>query len=249
MKHEFHLIHIFAVLVVSLALERDDYKGGWNDNHDSWLTTQRCNIRKIHQKSVMSADEFRKYFEDEPVIIVGAPAVLNVKTRNLCQKSELLKMYGDLNVTLSSANTFSHARRIVKFSDYVDQYLNQHTLDQVANETWYLFGDNNHSEWKEIFQSYIEQDFFYDHERLNGRESSLSFGIGGSGSGVPFHVHGPGFSEVLWGRKRWFLMPKGVQPDFDPDETTSSHFFIVPSATYSLQACVASYKVQLNASG
>ena len=35
--------------------------------------------------TVMSADEFRKYFEDEPVIIVGAPAVLNVKTRNLYQ--------------------------------------------------------------------------------------------------------------------------------------------------------------------
>eukprot|EP00960_Hanusia_phi_P036168 752184-Hanusia_phi.AAC.2 len=81
-----------------------------------------------------------------------------------------------------------------------------------------------------------KQDFFLDNERLNGRESSLSFGIGlpteraqrishgagGSGSGVPFHVHGPGFSEVLWGRKRWFLMPEGIRPDFDPDETTSS---------------------------
>ena len=30
----------------------------------------------------------------------------------------------------------------------------------------------------------------------------ISFGMGSSGTGVPFHVHGPGFSEVLWGQKR-----------------------------------------------
>ena len=34
---------------------------------------------------------------------------------------------------------------------------------------------------------------------------ALSFGFGGSGSGVPFHTHGPVFAEVLYGAKvrRW----------------------------------------------
>jgi hypothetical protein len=30
---------------------------------------------------------------------------------------------------------------------------------------------------------------------------SVSFGLGGSGSGVPFHTHGPVFAEVVHGRK------------------------------------------------
>lgn len=33
-------------------------------------------------------------------------------------------------------------------------------------------------------------------------------------------MHGGGFSEVLWGRKRWFLAPVGVTPRFDPNRTT-----------------------------
>ncbi|XP_066417110.1 jmjC domain-containing protein 8 isoform X3 [Molothrus aeneus] len=42
----------------------------------------------------------------------------------------------------------------------------------------------------------------------------------GSGSGVPFHWHGPGFSEVIFGRKRWFLYPPNQTPHFHPNETT-----------------------------
>ena len=33
-------------------------------------------------------------------------------------------------------------------------------------------------------------------------------------------MHGGGFSEVLWGRKRWFLVPAGIVPNFDPNRTT-----------------------------
>eukprot|EP01003_Olkasia_polycarbonata_P004976 NODE_434_length_897_cov_64.542453_g379_i0.p1 GENE.NODE_434_length_897_cov_64.542453_g379_i0~~NODE_434_length_897_cov_64.542453_g379_i0.p1 ORF type:complete len:220 (-),score=23.47 NODE_434_length_897_cov_64.542453_g379_i0:205-864(-) len=50
---------------------------------------------------------------------------------------------------------------------------------------------------------------------------SLSFGIAGRGTGVPFHFHGPGFLQMLHGRKRWLLYPpKTVVPRFDPNETT-----------------------------
>ena len=41
---------------------------------------------------------------------------------------------------------------------------------------------------------------------------TLSFGMGGRFSGVPFHTHGAGFSEVLHGRKAWFLYPPGPEP-------------------------------------
>ncbi|TNN38799.1 JmjC domain-containing protein 8 [Liparis tanakae] len=44
----------------------------------------------------------------------------------------------------------------------------------------------------------------------------------GPGSGVPFHWHGPGFSEVIYGRKRWFLYPPHQEPHFHPNRTTLS---------------------------
>ncbi|XP_058510081.1 jmjC domain-containing protein 8 isoform X2 [Solea solea] len=44
----------------------------------------------------------------------------------------------------------------------------------------------------------------------------------GPGTGVPFHWHGPGFSEVIYGRKRWFLSPPDKEPHFHPNHTTLS---------------------------
>lgn len=79
----------------------------------------------------------------------------------------------------------------------------------------------------------------------NTRDVSVSFGLGPSGSGIPiavsvslcalvtcnrqdccfpgvqWHVHGPGFSEVYHGRKRWMLYrPEYYHAiEFDPDQT------------------------------
>ncbi|CAJ0940933.1 unnamed protein product [Ranitomeya imitator] len=58
------------------------------------------------------------------------------------------------------------------------------------------------------------------HPAWHGR--AYSFGIAGSGTGVPFHWHGPGYSEVIYGRKRWFLYPPDKTPEFNPNRTTLS---------------------------
>ncbi|NXT72758.1 JMJD8 protein, partial [Chaetops frenatus] len=76
-------------------------------------------------------------------------------------------------------------------------------------------GDNNFTEWGPLFQHYVPPPF-----RIPGTSPAYSFGIAGSGSGVPFHWHGPGFSEVIFGRKRWFLYPPDKTPHFHPNETT-----------------------------
>lgn len=87
------------------------------------------------------------------------------------------------------------------------------------SDTLYFFGDNNFTEWGSLFQHYVPPPF-----RIPGTSGAYSFGIAGvcragcgvraaqgwhstrfppigSGSGVPFHWHGPGYSEVIFGRK------------------------------------------------
>ncbi|XP_054570546.1 jmjC domain-containing protein 8 isoform X3 [Eptesicus fuscus] len=72
-----------------------------------------------------------------------------------------------------------------------------------------------------LFQEYVEQLHPQDPTSLgNGTTPAYSFGIAGTGSGVPFHWHGPGFSEVIYGRKRWFLYPPEKTPEFHPNKTT-----------------------------
>ena len=56
--------------------------------------------------------------------------------------------------------------------------------------------------------------------------SALSFGIGGKGSGVQWHVHGPGFSsESIYGSKHdWVLYPPDQKPTYDEPDYTSRHW-------------------------
>ena len=72
----------------------------------------------------------------------------------------------------------------------------------------YQFGDN----YWDIVYEYARPEVF----GRNHTEGALSFGIGRTGSGVPFHVHGPVIAEVMHGRKRWFMAPWEKKPDFDP---------------------------------
>jgi hypothetical protein len=108
----------------------------------------------------------------------------------------------------------------VPLREYLSDLFAPQDIENPANNSWYLFGDNDHKEWRSVFAAYKQPEYILAHERLSGFEAALSFGIGASGTGVPFHVHGPKFSEVLWGRKRWFLTPRNLKPDFSPDETT-----------------------------
>ena len=88
------------------------------------------------------------------------------------------------------------------------------------SETFYFFGDNNIEEWESFFENYKLPPF-----NLPLHYPALSFGLAGPGTGVPFHFHGPGFAETIYGRKRWFLTPPDVKPEFHPNKTTLQWFF------------------------
>uniref|UniRef100_A0A3B4ZKF3 Jumonji domain containing 8 n=1 Tax=Stegastes partitus TaxID=144197 RepID=A0A3B4ZKF3_9TELE len=116
----------------------------------------------------------------------------NTKFQLLCSKSTLLKEFGSRTVKLSTANTYSYRK------------------------TLYFFGDNNFTEWQSLFDQYESPPFV-----LPNTSGAFSFGIA-AGTGVPFHWHGPGYSEVIYGRKRWFLFPPDKEPHFHPNRTTLS---------------------------
>ncbi|KAF6026792.1 JMJD8 [Bugula neritina] len=88
--------------------------------------------------------------------------------------------------------------------------------------------------------SYIKRDVtlqYYVDEVLRPQDINTLgnvLAVTGAGTGVPFHWHGPGFGEVVYGRKRWFLFPPEKTPHFNPDKTTlhwlyNDYFHIPPS--------------------
>ena len=175
--------------------------------------------------------------EDHPVIYKIQDSKRHKELQVQVQKEEFLANHGDKTVQLTSSNAHSHGKRLTTLNDYITNMNNAQesngecdikatttstetiatTRGKAANETWYLFGSNEHR------SPFSELSLLYDipkcSKRSNGcfrPESTVVSGIGGKNSGVSFHFHGPGFSEVITGKKRWFLYP----PEYEPDTSS-----------------------------
>lgn len=148
----------------------------------------------------------------KPIVIQRSDDIRNAEFRNLTTPDNLIQFFGGSGfmVTLSSSNSLSEHRRRMSLESYItDQIQTQETpLDIPANETWYLFGETYSSEWQRLLQRYQLPSC----HTCTAELVALSFGIGNRGSGVQWHVHGPGFSECLHGRKHWVLYPPQRKP-------------------------------------
>nr|XP_057905588.1 jmjC domain-containing protein 8 isoform X1 [Doryrhamphus excisus] len=215
----FHFLFLtyftFALVcfIAQLKAENLPDDGGWTSqglHHEG-----PCNIEVLDGSSLSLRGFLDRYAYSTPVVIRGVTD--NTEFRSLCSKSTLLDEYGERKVRLSTANTHSYTKVDVAFRKYVDVLLRPQSPDVLGSDTLYFFGDNNLSEWRSLFDVYKPPPLV-----LPRTSRAYSFGIAGPGTGVPFHWHGPGFSEVIYGRKRWFLYPPGQAPHFHPNSTTLS---------------------------
>lgn len=179
----------------------------------------RCNIVRMTHDQVLN--KFGPLgvppLHPEPLVILGN-AKRNAKFRELTSRENITRsLPTNMNVTLSSSNSFSAHRRTIPLTQYlteIEQNNGITTPDQLSNETWYLFGETFTKDWKSLLKKYELPPCHTCQSDL----VALSFGIGNRGSGVQWHVHGPGFSEALHGRKHWILYPH--KPDYNPDYTS-----------------------------
>jgi len=163
------------------------------------------------------------------------PTNRNHRLRELTRSDTILDSFpANFTVTLSSSNSFSEHRRTVPLAQYLDEVATgpPQNASTKSNETWYLFGETHSREWKDLLREYelppCRACQRGDDNAGRGAESNrnrddlvaLSFGIGNSGSGVSWHVHGPGFSEAIHGRKHWVLYPFENKPNYSPDQTS-----------------------------
>jgi len=200
--------------------------GGWNELSPlevPLVNAGPCNIPRI-QASELSNDDFvQKYAHSQPVVIGGVPG-LNEAFQKMCERENFLREMSDVEVNLNSVNSKEYGRpsglKKMTVRDFVETMMDPLTPQTGADGTFYFFGLNQVEQWDDFFQHY-QPPLHKLHPR---QEASKSFGVGGRYSGVPFHAHSPTFSEVLHGRKRWFLTPYQVVPEFSHNKTTLQWF-------------------------
>ena len=86
-----------------------------------------------------SLDGFALHFPHRPFILRSVSPSPNVSLfSSLSAPSALLSLFAPFNVTLATANTYSHEKRSVAFSDYMrDISTRPVALSDDPDDTWY----------------------------------------------------------------------------------------------------------------
>jgi len=222
------LVNLFLlhcpILITSLNKGGDELSCATNPNEDDHVVSYQwipeaehpCNIQKFPITNFTSTFGLLPPLHHEPIIIQTNDR--NKIFRRLTSSEGIVASFPpNFNITLSSSNSFSEHRRSIPLVQYLEEIQKTETVpDALSNETWYFFGENHSKEWKDLLQNYKLPPC----QTCNNELVALSFGIGNRGSGVQWHVHGPGFAEALWGRKHWILYPENQKPEFHPDYTS-----------------------------
>lgn len=179
-----------------------------------------CNIKRFTFESLIKLFGPRGLppLHHEPLILTKNES-RNLHFTDMTSPKNIVSFFGsNFTVVLSSSNSFSEHRRLALLKDYINMSIQSRetSLDQLSNETWYLFGETYTDDWKKLLTLYELPPCI---ACMSG-SVALSFGIGNIGSGVQWHVHGPGFSEAIHGRKHWVLYPSSSPPQFHKDQSS-----------------------------
>eukprot|EP00588_Corethron_pennatum_P006038 CAMPEP_0194293164 /NCGR_PEP_ID=MMETSP0169-20130528/47308_1 /TAXON_ID=218684 /ORGANISM="Corethron pennatum, Strain L29A3" /LENGTH=250 /DNA_ID=CAMNT_0039041581 /DNA_START=121 /DNA_END=873 /DNA_ORIENTATION=- len=195
------------------------------------MDSARCNITRMSYEQLLDlyGPSGLPPLHDEPVIIYEGTGSADDRSarrrafRDTTSRANIERNFpANFEVMLTSSNAYSERRKKMGLAKYIESHVvsKEVTPGSMSNETWYLFGETHSDDWKALLKHYVLPPCkTCDVEG----GTALSFGVGGVGSGVQWHVHGPGFSESIHGRKHWTLYPADWEvPGFHKDESSRS---------------------------
>jgi len=179
------LFQNIAVLMIFYASDASQDGCSFNDKRtcntpiEDLHKDAHCNIRRVEE---LSEENFNKYFKDQKPVIVRH-LTRNENFAKQASLEVLLENYGNEEVILSTANTYSYDKVSMSVREYIEKFVQKsegsHRVYDSENgvERLYLFGDN-YQPWLEKFLSMYDQVPYGD-----SADQALSFGLGGDLSG------------------------------------------------------------------
>ena len=191
-------------------------------------TILAVSIMSVAQGEDVCNIEHRTIVREEEMVLPSHPVIFEIGNSHINEqlieagsREHLREDWGSAPVRLTSSNALSHGIKETTLSEYLDMMQEESESPGVcrsANETWYLFGNNESQEpFKSLAAMYElpASTFRYEEKEATAPElqdPTVVIGLGRQNSGLSFHFHGPGFSQAIIGRKRWFLYKPNTQP-------------------------------------
>jgi hypothetical protein len=167
-----------------------------------------CTIPRLTELSQATFES--EYRDKKPFVLVSSEhRARNVDFYEATRLDTLKRTHGGrLMKTTTSESSTSSLGQYITFAEYSDSIEGVRvTVDMAPQDTPYFFGDYDDDQWQDLLDQYSEPELMHSPTEVR----RLSFGAGPDLSGTPFHFHGPGWAEVLHGRKRWFMYEKDAE--------------------------------------
>jgi hypothetical protein len=185
--------------------------GGWNTESVPALWTARCDIDR---RDKITRDEFlNEYvYKNKPVLLRGR--IDDWPAWERWSKSAMLAHHGDNSVVVRNSRDITDNNAGLKrdkvtmpLRQYVEQSMRRPDAEPI--DVPYLFHTQKVAE---ILNDIRHPHFFAEDvfgSPVECRAARSHFYIGGAYSSVSFHAHVTAWNALLFGYKRWFLLPPG----------------------------------------
>lgn len=154
-----------------------------SEQNPNEISKCECNI-PVLTEPITQQEFIEKYAYESPVVFRRSDKSRNKEFQEMCKFENLIQVYGDKYVTVSTANTYSYKTFSMQLAEYLNVYVlasSENGKQKYGNETMYFFGGNNVTEWKGLFDIY-ERPFY----NLPLHKHAYSFGVAASHTGKLF---------------------------------------------------------------
>jgi hypothetical protein len=174
-------------------------------------TASLCEIDAVHLSQLSLQTFLTKYAGKRPVLIRGGVSHWTaqtkwtrsylrpyLKTGNVDQYNSN-SHHNDAHGTLTSGVTGTAGPT---FSNYLFRKLDHGHLSFPTTTTTVPTVDLN------VLQDTVVPAYFSSAWNLTSLKIDYFFSFGGQDTGLSFHTHAEAWNGLVWGRKRWFMVPK-----------------------------------------
>eukprot|EP01051_Picozoa_sp_SAG22_P001938 SAG22_NODE_81_length_21778_cov_38.345173_12_plen_416_part_00 len=160
-----------------------------------------------------------EYFQRKPFILVAGTD--NTRARKKWTARYLKKRYGDADVKVGSPYELGvkHKKRTgIRLRDYLHRIGTGDIYSSAGHAPYIWTGGSEmlHDSDRRIWDAW---------PGFHAPGKMMQLAIGGPNTGIPFHFHKDGYSELIYGRKLWSLYPPGsVAPGHNMHDTHAEWF-------------------------